>query len=139
MNFCPECETCLVMRISSSNDSNNIMIFLCNNCGFTKDINILKNPEFKCVHHQTYSLKKNKINQKNLRFLSKDKTLPHVNNITCPNQQCITNKENPNPELLEISGIEKQNINDVLIIKLNESDLTFLYNCINCEHTWTNK
>ena len=139
MNFCPDCETYLVMHISGSDNANEIMSFICNNCGFSKKINILKQPEYKCVYQQTYNLKKNKIDHKNIQFLSKDKTLPHVNNIPCPNQQCITNKENPNPELLDISGAEKQNINDVLFIKLNESDLTYLYQCCNCTHTWTNK
>ena len=100
--------------------------------------------------------KKIKIDQKNIQFLSKDATLPHVNNIPCPNQKCPTNKEQDKSEILNvntnnldnlISGVEKMNINnanantnnDVVYIKLNESDLTYLYQCCNCKHTWTNK
>jgi hypothetical protein len=60
-----------------------------------------------------------------------------VNNIDCPNPECSTKKENP--ELLTDEKGIALNKNDVLYIKLNESDLTFLYQCCNCKHTWTNK
>uniref|UniRef100_A0A6C0EXL4 DNA-directed RNA polymerase M/15kDa subunit domain-containing protein n=1 Tax=viral metagenome TaxID=1070528 RepID=A0A6C0EXL4_9ZZZZ len=139
MNFCPDCETYLVTKISSADNANKILSYVCNNCSYTKVVDITKEPEYKCVYKSNYNLKKIKIDQKNIQFLSKDPTLPHVNNIPCPNVECITNKENPNSEILIDDKAEKQNINDVLYIKLNESDLTFLYQCCNCNHTWTNK
>lgn len=139
MNFCPDCETYLVTKISSADNANKILSYVCNNCSYTKVVDISKEPEYKCVYKSNYNLKKIKIDQKNIQFLSKDPTLPHVNNIPCPNVECITNKENPNSEILIDDKAEKQNINDVLYIKLNESDLTFLYQCCNCNHTWTNK
>lgn len=139
MNFCPDCETYLITKISSADNANKILSYVCNNCSYTKVVDISKEPEYKCVYKSNYNLKKIKIDQKNIQFLSKDPTLPHVNNIPCPNVECITNKENPNSEILIDDKAEKQNINDVLYIKLNESDLTFLYQCCNCNHTWTNK
>ena len=139
MNFCPDCETYLITKISSADNANKILSYVCNNCSYTKVVDITKEPEYKCVYKSNYNLKKIKIDQKNIQFLSKDPTLPHVNNIPCPNVECITNKENPNSEILIDDKAEKQNINDVLYIKLNESDLTFLYQCCNCNHTWTNK
>jgi len=139
MNFCPEanCETYLITKISNLDNSNKIMSLECNNCNYKKVIDISKEPEYKCVFQQNYNLKKIKIDQKNIQFLNKDPTLPHVNNIPCPNSECITNKENPNSEILETAS--EKNINDVLYIKLNESDMTYLYQCCNCNHTWTNK
>ena len=135
MNFCHECETYLTTKILNNDNTNKILSYKCNNCSYSKVIDIVKEPEYKCVYQQNYNLKKIKIDQKNIQFLSKDPTLPHVDNIPCPNTQCITNKKNPTPELLTENNI----INDVLYIKLNESDLTFLYQCCNCKHTWTNK
>jgi len=160
MNFCPECETYLTTQILNNDNTNKILSYKCNNCSYSKIVDIGKETEYKCVYQQNYNLKKIKIDQKNIQFLSKDATLPHVNNIPCPNQQCPTNKENDKSEILTIgetktnnldsltSGLEKlnidgtsnkNNINDVVYIKLNESDLTYLYQCCNCKHTWTNK
>ena len=138
MNFCPECETYLTTQILNNDNTNKILSYKCNNCSYSKIVDIGKEPEYKCVYQQNYNLKKIKIDQKNIQFLSKDATLPHVNNISCPNQQCPTNKENDKSEILAV-GSEKPNINDVVYIKLNESDLTYLYQCCNCKHTWTNK
>ena len=155
MNFCPECETYLTTKILNNDNTNKILSYKCNNCSYSKVIDIVKEPEYKCVYQQNYNLKKIKIDQKNIQFLSKDPTLPHVNNILCPNIQCSTNKQNDKSEILNsttsnvdnlTSNLEKMNINninnknsDVVYIKLNESDLTYLYQCCICKHTWTNK
>jgi DNA-directed RNA polymerase subunit M/transcription elongation factor TFIIS len=135
MHFCPDCESYLITKIISNDNPNKILMLECNNCGYKKNIDISKEPEYKCVFQTNYKNKKIKIDQKNIQYLDKDPTLPHVNNIPCPNPQCITNKENPNPEVLTNSKV----LNDVLYLKLNDSDLTFLYQCCNCKHTWTNK
>jgi DNA-directed RNA polymerase subunit M/transcription elongation factor TFIIS len=135
MNFCPDCESYLITKISNNDNPNKILNLECNNCGYKKNIDISKEPEYKRVYQNNYKTKQIKIDQKNIQYLDKDPTLPHVDNIPCPNPQCITNKENPNPEVLTGDKI----INNVLYIKLNESDLTFLYQCCNCKHTWTNK
>ena len=135
MNFCPDCESYLITKISNNDNPNKILNLECNNCGYKKNIDISKEPEYKCVYQNNYKTKQIKIDQKNIQYLDKDPTLPHVDNIPCPNPQCITNKDNPNPEVLTGDKI----INNVLYLKLNESDLTFLYQCCNCKHTWTNK
>uniref|UniRef100_A0A6C0HMZ8 DNA-directed RNA polymerase M/15kDa subunit domain-containing protein n=1 Tax=viral metagenome TaxID=1070528 RepID=A0A6C0HMZ8_9ZZZZ len=153
MNFCPDCETYLITKIGQSLDNpNKILSYHCNNCSYSKVVDISKEPEYKCVYHNNLvNTKKIKINQKNIQYISNDPTLPHVNNIQCPNSECLTNKKNPASEILTetnkldasdtpntvaASSISK---NDVLYIKLNESDLTFLYQCCNCKYTWTNK
>lgn len=133
MHFCPDCEAYLITKIINNDNPNKLLNLECNNCGYKKNIDLLKEPEYKCVYQSNYKTKKIKIDQKNIKYLDKDPTLPHVNNIPCPNPQCISNKENP--EIL--TG--NKNINDVLYIKLNDSDLTYLYQCCNCKHSWTNK
>jgi hypothetical protein len=138
MNFCPDCENNLNTKILSDDNSNKIRSFVCNNCSYKKIIDTSKEPEYKCVYKQNYNIKKIDIGQFNDKYLSKDPTLPHVDNIPCPNLECITNKINPNSEILDI-GAPKENINNVLYKKINESDLTFKYQCCNCKHTWTNK
>jgi len=138
MLFCPDCETYLTTKILNDDNTNKILSYVCNNCSYTQVIDISKEPEHKLIFHHNYNFKKINIEQKNIQHLCKDPTLPHVNNIPCPNLECITNKENVKSETLDIE-IEKTNINDVLYIMINEGDLTFLYQCCNCKHTWTNK
>jgi DNA-directed RNA polymerase subunit M/transcription elongation factor TFIIS len=135
MHFCPDCESYLVLKIVTNDNPNKLLNLECNNCGYKKNIDISKEPEYKRVFQNNYKTKKIKIDQKNIQYLDKDPTLPHVNNIPCPNPQCITNKENPTPEVLTGDNIK----HDVLYLKLNDNDLTFLYQCCNCKHTWTNK
>ena len=52
MNFCPDCENSLNTKISSDDNTNKIMSFVCNNCSYKKVIDISKEPEYKCVFKQ---------------------------------------------------------------------------------------
>ena len=140
MNFCPDCESYLVLRIIPNDNPNKILNLECNNCGYKKNIDISKEPEYKCVYKYDYNIKKISIDQKNIQYLDKDPTLPHVNNIPCPNSQCITNKQAAGEAEVLTDASSKQGVsNDVLYIRLDESTLTYLYQCCNCKHTWTNK
>ena len=123
MYFCPDCETYLITKITNNTNPNKILNLECNNCGYIKNIDIEKEPQYKTVYQYNYKTKQIKIDQKNIQYLDKDPTLPHVNNIPCPNQQCITNKTDTTPEILTGNTV----INNVLYLKLNESTLTYLY------------
>ena len=157
MKFCPDCETYLITEILNDDNTNKILSYKCKNCSYKQVIDILKEPEYKCVYKHNYNLNKTNIDQNSIKYLRNDPTLPHVNNIQCPNSQCIVNKQTSS-EILNVSSnitnllnkldtsdkldsIDKSkiNLNDVLYIMLNESDLTFLYQCCNCNYTWTNK
>ena len=149
MNFCPDCENSLFIKILNIENSNKILSFVCNNCNYKKNIDITKEPEFKCVYTKSNNIKKIDINKNNDIYLCKDPTLPHVDIIPCPNPECITNKEKDKLEILDISSkLDKininnetytENINNVLYKKISESDLTFKYQCCNCNYTWLNK
>jgi len=136
MKFCPDCETYLITEILNDENTNKILSYKCKNCSYTQVIDIVKEPENKCIYYHTYNLNKINIDQNSLQFLCNDPTLPHVNNIKCPNSQGITNKDIINSELLVN---DKTNLNDVLYIIINENNLTFLYKCCNCNYTWMNK
>ena len=93
MNFCPDCENSLSIKILNDDNSNKILSFICNNCNYKKNIDITKEPEYKCVYTKSNNIKKIDINKNNDSYLCKDPTLPHVDIIPCPNPECITNKE----------------------------------------------
>ena len=134
--FCPDCSTYLTTEILNNENTNKILSYKCKNCSYSRVIDIVKEPEYKCVYYHTYNLNKTNIDKNSIKYLRNDPTLPHVNNIQCPNINCMTNKLTTNSELLEN---DKTNINDVLYVILNESNLTYLYQCCKCDHTWTNK
>ena len=133
---CPDCETNLVWEILNNEDPNKILSLKCYNCSYTKIIDINKEPEYKCVYKQNYNINKSNIDKNSLKYLCNDPTLPHVDNIQCPNIDCITNKQIHNSELLTE---EKVNLNNVLYLIQTENTLTYLYICCNCKHSWTNK
>ena len=136
VKFCPDCETYLVLELLNDDNPNKLSSYKCKNCSYKKIVDISKEPEYKCIYKQNYNINKTNIDKNSLKFLCNDPTLPHVNNIQCPNNECITNKQIENSELL---NEEKINLNNVLYLMINENTLTFLYQCCNCNHTWTNK
>jgi DNA-directed RNA polymerase subunit M/transcription elongation factor TFIIS len=138
MKFCPDCETYLVTEILNDENTNKILSYKCKNCSYKQVVDISKEPEYKCVYQYNYNLNKTNLDQNTIQYLCNDPTLPHVDNIQCPNLQCIVNKQTMSSEILN-SEKNNINLNNVLYIMLNESDLTFLYQCCNCKHTWTNK
>src|SRR3989344_8407444 len=120
MNFCPECETYLITKINSLEnieDPNKLLTYVCNNCGYSKTVNIKEEPEHKYIYGSKFDTKRMKLDPQIYQYLQYDPTLPHVNNINCPNIDCPTKKT---PDTTK---------SDVLYIRLNESDLTFLYQC----------
>ena len=136
MKFCPDCDTYLITEILNTENTNKILSYKCKNCSYKQIVNIVKEPEYKCVYQYNYNLNKTNIDQNIIKYLCNDPTLPHVNNIQCPNNKCITNIKQTS---LEVLGDNTNNINDVLYVMINENTLTFLYQCCNCKYTWTNK
>ena len=58
----------------------------------------------------------------NKKFTKFDPTLPRVKNIPCPNAECSTNTENTPRE--------------IIYIKYNETNLSFMYLCPTCNTSW---
>lgn len=138
-DFCPDCESYLVLRIIANDNPNKLLNQECNNCGYKKNIDLVKEPEYKKVYNYSFNIKKISIDQKKIQFLDKDPTLPHVNNIPCPNVQCPTNQQTSVESSEVLLTPDSKPTNDVLYIRVNESNLTYLYQCCHCKHTWTNK
>ena len=136
MKFCPDCETYLMTEIVNNDNTNKILSYKCKNCNYRKVIDIAEEPDYKCVYKKNYTINEKSIDENTIKYLNNDPTLPHVNNIKCPNNECITNKLNEPSEILNETN---KNINNVLYLVINENTLTYLYKCCNCNHIWTNK
>lgn len=125
MNFCPECENYLLLKIENTDTNpSSILKYTCNNCGYFKKVD-QKNNDNLCVYHNHYNNDKFKLDNIDINFSAQDPTLPRVNNLQCPFGECETNTNNVEPNILYIS--------------IDENTKTFMYKCNNCNKTWTNK
>lgn len=125
MNFCPECETYLILKIHSDEATGRqLMNHHCPNCGYTADIKAAKGDQQHIIKND-YDIQKFFILDKNIKYLEDDPTLPRVNNIPCPNPSCSSNQ----------SAADN---GDVVYYSIHEKNMKYVYLCCICKHTWTN-
>lgn len=120
MEFCKDCENILVLKFKNTESEGEKLQLYCNNCGFNKNAMVDK---CSYILKNDYNLQKVFIEEKNIKYITQDPTIPHISNIKCPNKQCIKVDEE---------------INNVAYIKINEQDMKYLYVCSYCKYQWTN-
>lgn len=118
MDFCDYCNN---MYYIKEDDENKIM-FYCKNCSAVKMIDDINEPKKIAMNNQD-STKEKYIKYINQNIVY-DNTIPHVNNIDCPNKECT---KDPTKD------------NDVLYIKYDKSQIKYLYCCSYCKYFWTSK
>jgi DNA-directed RNA polymerase subunit M/transcription elongation factor TFIIS len=118
MYFCSKCENMYYIRIST--DDPNKLIYYCRHCGNEENTVGLEN-------HTVYKSDSNKLNPSSFinQFTKLDPTLPRVNNILCPNEDCDTNKKNKERE--------------IIYIRYDETNIKYLYLCCDCDLVWEKK
>lgn len=110
MKFCNLCDNMLYIHTDGSD-----LAFKCKNCGFvapqtgTGSILISERQVDK-----SFAVNLNNFLTPNIKH---DPSLPHVNNIPCPN--C------------------KPKENDVIYIKYDGENMKYLYFCCKCDHFWS--
>ena len=119
MQFCSKCDNMYYLSLSKENENN--LIYYCRNCGNTDDSTTIENT---CVSktHINYSGKNynNIINE----YTKLDPTLPRINNIKCPNNQCKSN-------------LDKENTpQEVLYIRYDDINMKYIYICAVCSSQW---
>jgi DNA-directed RNA polymerase subunit M/transcription elongation factor TFIIS len=117
MIFCKFCDN--MMYIDVVKETNELMHY-CKSCG---------NQQIKSKDDKTSTLviDDNKLTDdvKYKQYINKyinfDNTLPHVNNIICPNEQCSKTKEQDN---------------EVIYIKYDFTNMKYMYSCCYCKKVW---
>jgi DNA-directed RNA polymerase subunit M/transcription elongation factor TFIIS len=117
MHFCSKCENMYYIRIDG--EDSNKLIYYCRHCGHEED-NLLNTDTtiYKSYTKSSSNASSNLINQ----YTKLDPTLPRVNNILCPNEDCITNKQKKERE--------------IIYIRYDEINMKYLYLCCDCDYTW---
>ena len=117
MHFCSICENMYYIRLKDENE--NKLIYYCRNCGneeenFSQETIVLSSSQFKKSDKQFHYY----INQ----YTKMDPTLPRVNDINCPNESCLGNKEGKNKE--------------IIYLRYDESQMKYVYLCATCDNAW---
>ena len=118
MHFCKICNNMYYIQISDK-DSNQL-IYYCRNCGHEDSLLTSENI---CVT-KTQLMKSE---QKYTHFINKytklDPTLPRINTIKCPNQNCKSNTE---------EGKERE----VIYMRYDDINMKYVYICAECDYVW---
>jgi aspartate carbamoyltransferase regulatory subunit len=106
--------------IRVTEDDANKLIYYCRNCGHE---DTLLTSENVCVtktqltqSEKTYSHIVNK-------YTKLDPTLPRINSIKCPNQNCVSNTD---------EGVERE----VIYMRYDDVNMKYIYICAKCDTIW---
>lgn len=120
MKFCVKCNN--MYYITIDNNQENKLSYYCRNCGH-KDVDI--DNEGVCVLNTV--MKKGKQHFEHIinKYTKLDPTLPRIYKLPCPNNDCLTNKD------------DNDSKRDVLYMRYDDNDLKYLYMCCKCDTVWT--
>lgn len=119
MKFCPICNNMYYIKTDKADKQH--IVYWCKNCTHEeknelKDNNCIYSANYTTDHIISY---KDYIN----KYTHLDPTLPRVNNIPCPNKDCVSNH-----------GKDKE----VIYIKYDNHNMKYLYLCVQCQTCWKN-
>jgi DNA-directed RNA polymerase subunit M/transcription elongation factor TFIIS len=118
MKFCEICKNMLYITL---NDDENLSYY-CRNCGYTEVCLTSV-----CISSSSDVMKgansyRNVIN----KWTKFDPTLPRVNNIPCPNNDCQTNDEDES----------KKADKEVIYLRYDSKNMKYMYLCCVCDTSW---
>ena len=89
MRFCSECHNMYYLKIRDDNDEvTDSLIYYCRNCGHE---DTTASGESICVSDTQLSRSEQKYTHMVNQYTKYDPTLPRINTIKCPNQECSSN------------------------------------------------
>ena len=123
MIFCKICQNMYYIGLS---DNGNVLKYHCRNCGDVYDG--VMNIEHLCVS-KTYLKSKDQVLSNYVNEYTKfDPTLLRVNNIPCPNINCVTHE--PTFDIIN---------REIILIRSDVVNVKYIYLCALCDHVWKNE
>ena len=115
MEFCKNCDNMYYMK---KNDEKKL-IYYCKHCN-NEDPKLIETKNMKVFEYSNEdNIGKVNINE----YTRYDPTLPHVKTIKCPNLECNSNKN---------AEVEQ----DVIYIRVDDSNMKYVYLCYHCNSSW---
>jgi len=117
MHFCEKCDNMYYLKIGQENANN--LIYYCRNCGH-EDTTLTANNI--CVSETHIKRNEQKYSHIINEYTKQDPTLPRINTIKCPNQECKSNND------------EEQR--EVIYIRYDDTNMKYIYLCAKCDTMW---
>jgi len=126
MHFCTECQNMYYTRLGGENL--NKLIYYCRKCGHEND-SLSLDPKNICVSKTHLKTSSASYHHMVNEYTKLDPTLPHINNISCPNATCPS-------KYSEGDESKSQVKNDVIYLRYDDTNLKYVYICSNCNVVW---
>ena len=117
MHFCSNCKNMYYIKIDEDNP--NSLLYYCRNCGNEDSLITEDNI---CVSKTQIKKGEKSFSHFINKYTKLDPTLPRVNNILCPNKDCLTNTKNEPRE--------------IIYIRYDDLNVSYVYLCSTCDTTW---
>ena len=121
MHFCDKCENMFYLKLDE--DSEDSIVYYCKNCG---NENHLLSKDNICVSSINYRESAQNFNHIINEYTKLDPTLPKVQNVMCPNSECICNAEKKEDRVEP----------NIIYIRYDDTNKKFMYMCSHCENVW---
>ena len=133
MHFCSVCANMYYISITPENE----LQYYCRNCGHVDDTIASENicvSKLNVKHTttpQTFSQVVNK-------YTKLDPTLPRINTIRCPNDECPSNRKSSSSASGGGGGgtDRKEKKSEVIYLRYDDTNLKYVYLCAKCDKVW---
>lgn len=159
MHFCTNCHNMYYLKISDNEGEENALIYYCRNCG-NEDKSIIADNV--CVSETQLRRSEQKFTFMVNEYTKYDPTLPRINMIKCPNQECSSNTaaggagskkkqataqataavvQAPSAQEQAPAQTEQQqavdmNQREVIYIRYDDINMKYIYLCVHCDTIW---
>ena len=129
MQFCKNCDNMFYIKIS-----NDKLVNYCRKC---KTEDSIQDDSINSICVSKTHIKHKQSSFKHLinEYTKYDPTLPQINNIICPNDDCPSHgtgiEESKSGE-----NIQSKVDNKILYIRYDSDNMKYLYLCVNCDQVW---
>lgn len=122
MHFCAICKNMYYISIDPS-DSNRL-IYYCRNCGHTDNNSSTSISKNAFITQTNLKKQEQEFNHIINQYTKLDPTLPRVNNVLCPNDECLTNLDPEN------------NLREIIIMRYDDKNMKYISLCSTCDTSW---
>ncbi len=116
MNFCQQCDNMVYLK---TDPERNVLVYYCKHCGSERE---KESTDSSCIYEMDYQTSNYAIHSVLNEYTYADPTLPRVNNIDCPNKDCVSQSDESKKE--------------VCYIKYDQTNMKYVYLCVNCRSAW---
>ena len=128
MHFCTVCQNMYYIRLTGENKDQ--LIYYCRKCG-QEDDELIASLENVCVSQTQLKASVSSYEHIINKYTKLDPTLPHINNIKCPNTACASNESAD-----ETKDGDDQKEADILYLRYDDTNMKFVYLCTECNTVW---